>query len=72
MDFRALIPTIQLQLLALYGRNNNAVMPGGVGRWIAEAAPHGELAELPNAGHSPFWDDAPAFNAALTAFAAKH
>ncbi len=72
MDFRELIPAIDLPLLALYGRKNNAVMPGEVGRWIAEAAPRGELVELPNAGHSPFWDDPPAFNAALAAFAAKH
>ena len=72
MDFRALIPAIDLPLLALYGRRNNAVMPGEVGRWIAEAAPRGELAELANAGHSPFWDDAPAFNAALAGFAAAH
>jgi pimeloyl-ACP methyl ester carboxylesterase len=72
MDFRALIPKIELPLLAIYGRKNNGVMPGNVGQWIAEAAPHGELVELHGAGHSPFWDDAPAFNTALAAFAAKH
>lgn len=71
-DFRALIPTIEVPLLALYGRKNNPVMPGDVGRWIAEAAPRGELVELANAGHSPFWDDAPAFNRAVLDFAAAH
>lgn len=68
-DFRALIPTIALPLLALYGRNNNPVMPGDVGRWIAEAAPG---VELTSAGHSPFWDDPAGFNAALNVFAAAH
>lgn len=71
MDFRALIPTLTLPILALYGRSNNPVMPGEVGRWIAAAAPHGELVELAGAGHSPFWDDAPGFNAAINAFAAR-
>lgn len=72
MDFRALIPEIALPLLALYGRSNNSVMPGDVGQWIADAAPRGELVTLAGAGHSPFWDDALAFNAALAAFTAQY
>lgn len=71
MDFRALIGAIDVPLLALYGRRNNPVMPGEVGRWIAATAPDAMLVELSGAGHSPFWDDAPAFNAAVSDFAAR-
>lgn len=70
-DFRALVLTLDLPVMALFGRLNNPVMPGEVGRWIADAVPQGELVELADAGHSPFWDDSEGFNAALAAFAAK-
>jgi pimeloyl-ACP methyl ester carboxylesterase len=72
MDFRAMLPTIELPALLLYGRKNNPVMPGEVGRWMAARMPNAELVELSGGGHSPFWEDAEAFNAALTAFAAKY
>lgn len=72
MDFRDMLPSIALPTLLLYGRKNNPVMPGEVGRWIAERIPGAELVELSGGGHSPFWEDAEAFNAALNAFAARH
>ena len=71
-DYRAMLAMVDLPLLAIYGRRANPVMPGDVGRWIAGTAPRGELAELADAGHSPFWDDPDAFNAALGGFAARH
>ena len=71
-DFRDLLPAIALPTLLICGRKNNPVMPGEVGRWLAEQIPDAELAELAGGGHSVFWEDPPAFNAALTAFAAAH
>ena len=71
-DFRDLLPAIRVPTLALYGRLNNPVMPGDVGRWISEAVPRGELVELANAGHSPFWDDPQSFNAAVNAFSGRY
>ena len=72
MDFRAMLPTVALPALLLYGRKNNPVMPGEVGRWMAGRLPRAELVELTGGGHSPFWEDSEAFNAALNAFAAKY
>ena len=71
MDFRDLITSIQMPTLLVYGRVNNAVMPGPVGRWLAERIPHSELVELSGGGHSIFWEDAPAFDAAVADFAAR-
>ena len=71
MDFRDFLPKVRLPTLLLYGRKNNPVMPGEVGRWMAERMPAAELVELTGGGHSPFWEDAEAFNTALSAFAAR-
>ena len=32
------------------------------------AVPHAEVAMMPNVGHTPFWDDAAAFNGRLRTF----
>jgi len=69
-DYRAQLPTITLPTLLLYGRANNPVMPGEIGRWMQSQIPGSNLVELTNAGHSPFWDDAPAFTRAIADFTA--
>lgn len=71
-DTRDLLPTVSLPTLLIYGRGNNPVMPGEVGRWMAARIPGAKLVELPDAGHSPFWEDAAGFNRALADFAAAH
>jgi len=71
-DFRSDLPGITLPTLLLYGRKNNPVMPGEIGGWIAGQIPGSELVELAGGGHSIFWEDPPAFNAALADFAATH
>ena len=71
-DYRDLLPSIALPTLLIYGRKNNPVMPGRVGRWMAERIPNAELAELDGGGHSVFWEDPQAFNSTLGAFAAAH
>jgi len=68
-DYRAFIPTIGVPTLLVYGRANNPVMPGPVGRWIAAALPGSRLVELAAAGHSPFWDDPAGFAGAVNEFA---
>jgi pimeloyl-ACP methyl ester carboxylesterase len=47
------------------------VMPGRVGAWMADRMSNAELVELDGGGHTIFWEDPAAFNAALNAFAAK-
>lgn len=72
MDFRAMLPSVTLPTLLIYGRGANPVMPGEVGRWVQGQMPDADLVELPGGGHSIFWEDAPAFNAAVNAFAERH
>lgn len=71
-DFRHFLPQIALPTLLVYGRRNNPVMPGSVGRWMAERIPAAELVELEGGGHSVFWEDPAGFNAAVANFAERH
>lgn len=71
-DFRDFLPEIELPTLLVYGRRNNPVMPGAVGQWMADRIPKAELVELHGGGHSVFWEDADAFNAAVSDFARRH
>jgi pimeloyl-ACP methyl ester carboxylesterase len=71
MDFREMLPMITLPTLLVYGRGQNPVMPGRVGAWMADRIPEAQLVELPGGGHSVFWEDAPAFDAAVAAFAVR-
>ena len=71
-DFREFLPGIALPTLLIYGRKNNPVMPGRVGAWMADKIPDATLVELEGGGHSIFWEDPAAFNAAVNDFAAAH
>ena len=71
-DFRDFLPDITLPTLLVYGRRNNPVMPGPVGRWMAERIPAAELVELSGGGHSVFWEDPAGFDAAVLDFAGRH
>lgn len=71
-DYRVMAATIGLPVLLIYGRAQNPVMPGPVGRWWQDAIKGSELIELAAAGHSPFWDDAPGFAVAVNAFSGAH
>jgi pimeloyl-ACP methyl ester carboxylesterase len=70
-DYRAELAAIALPTLLVYGRANNPVMPGEIGRWMQSQIMGSELVELPTAGHSPFWDDPAGFSAAVAGFAAR-
>jgi non-heme chloroperoxidase len=71
-DYRDFIYEITLPTQLIYGRKNNPVMPGPVGAWMAERIANSELVELDGGGHSVFWEDPAAFNAAVIDFAARH
>lgn len=70
-DYREFLPSITLPTILIYGRGNNPVMPGRVGAWMADRIPGAELVELDGGGHTIFWEDPEAFNAALNAFASR-
>jgi pimeloyl-ACP methyl ester carboxylesterase len=65
-DLRPLLQSLRLPVLVVNG--GKSAVPAEVGRWLADTLPNGRSVVLPDAGHAPFWDDAPGFNAALRAF----
>lgn len=66
VDLRPLLPHVDLPVLVVNGRKS--VVPCAVGGWLEEHLPNARRAVLEDAGHAPFWDDAPGFNRAVRAF----
>jgi len=65
-----LLPTLRTPTLITHGTEDAIVKPSVVEQHRA-GIPHAQVQLMPHAGHSPFWDDAAAFNARLAAFAAS-
>jgi pimeloyl-ACP methyl ester carboxylesterase len=65
-DLRPLLPSVQVPVLVVNG--GKSAVPHNVGGWLADALPTARSVVLPEAGHAPFWDDAPGFNAAVRTF----
>jgi pimeloyl-ACP methyl ester carboxylesterase len=65
-DLRPLLPSLSLPVLVVNG--GRSAVPPEVGAWVADALADGRSLVLQDAGHAPFWDDAPGFNAALREF----
>lgn len=51
-DFRDIVPRVMVPVVVLQGHDDPAV-PLSAARWLADHLPHGELEELPVAGHFP-------------------
>jgi non-heme chloroperoxidase len=62
-----LLPRLQKPMLIVHGDRDPIVKPAAVDQHRA-SLPHAEVAMMPNVGHAPFWDDAPAFNGRLRTF----
>lgn len=67
-DLRPLLPRLELPVLLVNG--GRSVVPPEVGAWLEEQLPRARRVLLEEAGHGPFWDDAPGFNRAVREFAA--
>jgi non-heme chloroperoxidase len=67
LDNDDLLPTLRKPVLIVHGDRDAAVKPAVVDQHRASVR-HAEIAMLPNVGHAPFWDDAPAFNGRLRTF----
>lgn len=67
-DLRPLVPLLELPVLVVAGRRS--IVPCAVADWLVEHLPNGRATLLEEAGHAPFWDDAPGFNAAVRGFIA--
>ena len=65
-DLRPLLGQLELPVLVVNG--GKSAVPPDVGRWLADRLPLGRSVVLPDAGHAPFWDDAPGFHEAVRAF----
>jgi non-heme chloroperoxidase len=63
-----LLPTIRKPVLISHGANDAVIRPTAVDQHKAAIA-HAQIQMMANAGHACFWDDAPAFNRRLRAFA---
>jgi pimeloyl-ACP methyl ester carboxylesterase len=68
LDNADLLSTIRKPVLLLHGAHDGVVKPAAVNQHKADL-PHAQIQMMPNAGHAAFWDDAPAFNQHLRAFA---
>ncbi len=66
VDLRPLLPQLDLPVLLVNGLRS--VVPCEVGGWLEERLPRARRVVLEQAGHGPFWDDAPGFNEALRQF----
>lgn len=62
-----LLPKIRKPALLAHGAEDAAVKPAVVDQHRA-GMPHAQVHLMANAGHAPFWDDAPSFNQLLRAF----
>lgn len=62
-----LLPKIRKPVLITHGAADAVVKPAAVDQHRAGLA-HAQIHMIANAGHAPFWDDAPAFNQRLREF----
>ena len=62
-----LMRRIRTPILVIHGAEDAIVKPSIVEQHTA-CMPHAQLRVMPDAGHAPFWDDAPAFNQHLRVF----
>ena len=67
IDNDDLLPTIRKPLLVTHGAAD-AVVKLEIVEEVRRLVPHAEVQIVPNAGHAPFRDEAPAFNRQLSAF----
>ncbi len=68
-DWRDVLPTVDVPLLAVAGRHS-PFWPWESSAWMAEAAPHGRLAVLEGSGHVPHLEEPAAFTDVLRGAAA--
>jgi pimeloyl-ACP methyl ester carboxylesterase len=68
VDLRPLLQQLDVPVLLVNGRRS--VVPCEVGGWLEQQLPGARRVVLEEAGHGPFWDDAPGFNEALRQFVA--
>lgn len=67
-DYTAVLPTVEVPALALYGDSPYLCFGPKTGGYVAGEMPGAELEVYSGSGHMPFWEEADRFNATLAAF----
>lgn len=70
LDFRSLLPRIEVPVLAIYGRHD-PYYPVELGEWIAEQCPHGESVIFEESAHYPFIEEKERFAQVVAEFAGR-
>ena len=70
LDFRDLLPRIEVPVLALYGRHD-PYYPVELGDWIAEQCPRGEAVVFEESAHYPFIEEKERFVQVLSDFSSR-
>ena len=70
LDFRDLLPRIEVPVLAIYGRHD-PYYPVELGSWIAEQCPQGEAVVFEESAHYPFIEEKERFAQVLSEFASR-
>jgi non-heme chloroperoxidase len=70
LDFRDLLPQIEVPVLALYGRHD-PYYPVALGEWIAEQCPRGESVIFEESAHYPFIEEKERFAQVIAEFAGR-
>jgi non-heme chloroperoxidase len=70
LDFRDLLPEIEVPVLAIYGRHD-PYYPVALGEWIAEQCPRGECAIFEESAHYPFIEEKERFAQVIAEFAGR-
>jgi non-heme chloroperoxidase len=66
-DWRHLLPSIDVPVLLAHGTRSQ-IYPTNVWEYLAEKIPTTQVQLFENSGHSPFWEEPEAFNAAVLDF----
>lgn len=61
---------LRVPVLVTHGEKDQIVSPA-IGRYTASVVPNATMSLYPEAGHMPFWEDAPRFNRELATFVQK-
>ncbi len=67
-DYTAVLPTITVPSLVIYGRSRHFCLGPSTGRFVAGSIPDSRLVILEKSGHLPFYEEADAFNNELIHF----
>ncbi len=68
-DYTRVLRTITVPVLVVNGDSERLVFGPITGQYVADSIPEGRLIVLKNSGHMPFFEEADAFNEAISEFA---